>query len=144
MNGFNSDAPFFNSTNVKITSKVERVKIKRVRVYVRSERQSTYRFCSSPFLRNAFLRPPNLKVDEKEVGCDRLSGITLWFTNVGLVEANVTCSGKKVKKPEPFLTLPLLFDKGIFTYFLNVYPYSYRTGRSTKGFYLRACLLLPA
>jgi hypothetical protein len=28
---------------------------------------------------------------------------------------------KKLKEPEPFLTLPLPFDNGISTYFLDVY-----------------------
>jgi hypothetical protein len=28
---------------------------------------------------------------------------------------------KKLKKPEPFLTLPLLFHNGILTYLLSVY-----------------------
>jgi hypothetical protein len=66
-----------------MASKEEKVKIKRVRVNVRRERQSTYRFCPSPFLLNALLRPPNFRVDTREVGCDRLSSMTLWSMNGG-------------------------------------------------------------
>ncbi len=34
----------------------------------------------SSLLRKSFLRPLKLSIDTKDVGCDRLSWITLWFT----------------------------------------------------------------
>ena len=60
---------------------MEMVRIIRVSTMVRGKRQSTYRFRSSPFLLNPFLRPPNLRIDMKDVGCDRLSWINLRFRN---------------------------------------------------------------
>jgi len=81
INGFNSDPPFSRWTNVKIASKVERVKITRVRTMVRSEGGSTYWLRPSSLLRKLFLCPPNLRVDIRAAGCDRLSWITLWFRN---------------------------------------------------------------
>ncbi len=71
---------------------VERLKIISVRTTVRSEGWSTYWLHPSSFLRKLFLRPSNLRMDMKDVGCDRLSRIILRSENEMLNDGSIRIS----------------------------------------------------
>jgi hypothetical protein len=87
----------------------------------------------SPFLRKPLLRPPNLRVDIKDVECKRLSGITLWFRNAVLNDAFIEICRilsiilkfhHWVKKRKVVLTL-IFFLENLTRIFLRLHPPSF-------------------